>query len=423
MLWAQVASLPVLLLAGAAAISVATGGLVDGIAILAVIAINAAIGYVTESRVERILASLGQVGVSMAFVRRAGVELMLPRAELVPGDVMLLRPGHDVPADGRLIAAAGLQTDESALTGESVPVAKTVAPMAQLDASIGDRTNMVYTGTVVAEGTGEAIVTATGRRTELGLIRALVSETEAPRTPLERQLDETGRRLAVASLGLSGGLFLIGVLRGLPAFGTFRTAASLAVAAVPEGLPTVATTTLALGMRRMFERRMLVRRLNAVESLGSTTVICVDKTGTVTENQMTVGHWHVAGRDHHQNGAPGRPLDPALARALAVAVLCNEACLRVDEHGALRTTGSATAAAPPAPANDWGVDPTALHARHPRITLPPRAEGRNWMGSMHTGDGGRLVMVKGAPEEVLRGCARAIRTGGVAELDATTRRR
>ena len=153
---------------------------------------------------------------------------------------------------------------------------------------------------------GEAIVTATGRQTELGRIRTLVSQAQAPRTPLERQLDQTGRQLAFASLGLSGALFVAGVLRGLPALSTFRTAASLAVAAVPEGLPTVATTTLALGMRRMFARRMLVRRLNAVESLGSTTVICVDKTGTVTENRMTVGRWHVAGREHLQAAAaPG----------------------------------------------------------------------------------------------------------------------
>jgi Ca2+-transporting ATPase len=258
MVWEQVASLPVGLLVGAAAVSIATGGLVDGVAILAVIAINAAIGYTTESRVERILASLNEVGVPMAFVRRDGLELLVPRAELVPGDVMLLRPGHDVPADGRLIAVAGLQSNESALTGEAVPVGKSLAPVTRLDAPIGDRTDMVYAGTVVAEGTGEAIVTATGRRTELGRIRALVSEAQAPRTPLERQLDDAGRQLALVSVGLSGALFVAGVLRGLPALGTFRIAASLAVAAVPEGLPTVATTTLALGMRRMLQRRMLV---------------------------------------------------------------------------------------------------------------------------------------------------------------------
>jgi Ca2+-transporting ATPase len=419
----QVGTLPVLLLAGAAAASLATGGLVDGIAILVVIAINAAIGYVTETRVERILASLNEVSVPMAFVRRDGLELLLPRAELVPGDIMLLRPGHDVPADGRLIALAGLQANESALTGEAVPVTKSLAPVAQPDAPLADRTDMVYAGTVVAEGTGEAIVTATGRQTELGRIRALVAAAEAPRTPLERQLDETGRQLALASLGLSGALFVAGVLRGLPALGTFRTAASLAVAAVPEGLPTVATTTLALGMRRMLERRMLVRRLNAVESLGSTTVICVDKTGTVTENRMTVGRWYVAGREHLQtDAAPGR-LDPAMHRALAVAALCNEATVTEDGDGGLQTIGSATEAALLLAARAWGVDAAVLRERHPRLTMSARAEGRNWMGSVHAEDRRRLVAVKGAPEEVLRRCTRWARSSAEAELDGPARRR
>ncbi len=418
----QVASLPMLLLGGAAVASIASGGLVDGAAILAVIAINAAIGYTTESRVARILASLNEVGVPMAFVRRHGRELLLPRAELVPGDVMLLRPGHDVPADGRLIGVAGLQTNESALTGESAPVSKTLEPAVRLEAPIADRTNMVYAGTVVAEGVGEAIVTATGRRTELGRIRTLISEASAPRTPLERQLDQTGRQLALASLGLCGGLFVIGVLRGLPALGVFRTAASLAVAAVPEGLPTVATTTLALGMRRMLERRTLVRRLAAVESLGSTTVICVDKTGTVTENRMTVGRWHVAGRDHAQDELGCGTIDPALAQAMGIAVLCNEATLSVDTLGAIAVTGSATETALLIAARAGGVDTSALRARHPLMAMSPRGDGRNWMGSMHEGNPRRLVTVKGAPEEVLRGATRWRTTEGEAELDGVARR-
>jgi Ca2+-transporting ATPase len=418
----QVGSLPMLLLGGAAVASIATGGLVDGAAILAVIAINAAIGYTTESRVARILASLNEVGVPMAFVRRHGRELLLPRAELVPGDLMLLRPGHDVPADGRLISAAGLLTNESALTGESAPVSKTLAPVVRPEAPIADRTNMVYAGTVVAEGTGEAIVTATGRRTELGRIRTLISEARAPRTPLERQLDQTGQQLALASLGLCGGLFAIGVLRGLPALGVFRTAASLAVAAVPEGLPTVATTTLALGMRRMLERRTLVRRLAAVESLGSTTVICVDKTGTVTENRMTVGRWHVAGQDQVQDKLGPAPVVSPLGQALAIAVLCNEATLTVNGTGPVEVTGSATETALLIAARAGAVDTTALRAQHPLVTLSPRGDGRNWMGSMHEGTPRRLVTVKGAPEEVLRGSTRWRTPDGEAELDVATRR-
>src|SRR5215471_6832660 len=366
-IWEQIGSLPMLLLGGAAVTSVATGGIVDGIAILAVIAANAAIGYVTESRVERILASLSEVGIPMAFVRRDGQERLVPRATLVPGDIMLLRPGHDVPADGRLIAVRALHSDESALTGEAVPVAKSHQRVSSVEAPIADRTSMVYAGTVVAEGAGEAVVTATGRRTEVGRIRALVSEAQAPRTPLERQLDETGRQLAFASLGLCGALFGVGVLRGLPALGVFRTAASLAVAAVPEGLPTVATTTLALGMRKMLARRTLVRRLAAVESLGSTTVICVDKTGTVTENRMTVGRWHVAGRDHGQTDLEPGKVDGALAQALTIAALCNEATVSVDGDGAVHTTGSPTEAALLLAARAGGIDARELHERHPVI--------------------------------------------------------
>jgi P-type Ca2+ transporter type 2C len=197
----------------------------------------------------------------------------------------------------------------------------------------------------------------------------------------------------------------------------------LAVAAVPEGLPTVATTTLALGMRRMFDRRMLVRRLNAVESLGSTTVICVDKTGTVTENRMTVGRWHVGGRDHVQGDAAPGSLDPVLARALTIAVLCNEATLTVDAGGRVQTTGSATESALLVAAHAWGLDAAQVRTRHPLVTTSPRAEGRNWMGSIHAEELGRLLAVKGAPEEVLRGCARWVGPDGEAEVDGAARRR
>jgi Ca2+-transporting ATPase len=420
--WEQIGSLPVALLGGAALASLATGGLLDGAAILAVIAANAAIGYATESRVERILASLREVGVPMAFVRRDGREQVVPRVALVPGDVMLLRPGHDVAADGRVTVADNLMLDESALTGEAVPVGKSVKAVGSVEAPIGDRSSMVYAGTVVAEGTGEAIVVTTGRRTELGRIRTLVTETQAPRTPLERQLDETGRQLALASIGLCGGLFVVGVLRGLPAFGVFRTAASLAVAAVPEGLPTVATTTMALGMRRMLERRTLVRRLPAVESLGSTTVICVDKTGTVTENRMTVGRWHVAGRDYAQDTLGPGAVDTAFAQAVAVAALCNEATLSVDARGALAVGGSATEAALLIAARAAGVDVLALRAQHPMLAMSPRGDGRNWMGSMHAANRCRLIAVKGAPEEVLRASARWLTPQGEAPLDGAARR-
>src|SRR5262245_50510891 len=336
---------------------------------------------------------------------------------------MRLRAGHDVPADGRVIEVRALQTDESALTGESVPVAKRLDPIAMPDAPIADRTNMVYAGTVVAEGTGEAVVTATGRRTELGRIRALVGEASAPPTPLERQLDRTGGQLALVSLGICGGLFVLGVLRGVRVLDMFRTATSLAVAAVPEGLPTVATTTLALGMRRMLERRTLVRRLAAVESLGATTVICVDKTGTVTENRMTVARWHVGSHDRQQETVTRGDQDATLIRALEVAVLCNEAALKIDVRGETQIEGSATEAALLVAALAGGIDVDKVRARYPLGTILPRADGRNWMGSTHEEGRERLIAVKGAREEVLRDSARWVAEQGESELDGAARRR
>src|SRR5262249_43824635 len=208
-------------------------------------------------------------------------------------------------------------------TGESLPAHKTPAPVPRTT-SLPERSNMVYAGTRVAEGSGHAVVTATGSATEIGHVRALLAEPSTPRTPLERQLDHTGRLLAGVSLGLCGLTLGLGMLRGVPLLEMARSSISLAVAAVPEGLPAVATTTLALGMQRMMKRGMLVRRLSAVEGLGATTLICADKTGTLTENRMTVESWHVSGADHRHraiadNGGP----DPVLLRALVIGVLCN----------------------------------------------------------------------------------------------------
>jgi len=410
----QVATLPVALLGAAAVVSLASGGLLDAAVILGVVAINAAVGYFTESRVERILSALHDSTIPMAFVRRDGKDTIVPSASLVPGDLVVLKPGYDVPADGRVVAAKGLSVNEAALTGESVPVSKRADAVHGGDSLIADRTNMVYAGTVVSEGSALVIITETGRHTELGRLRALVAEVAAPRTPLERQLDTLGARLVTVSLALCGVAFGLGLLRGVPLLEMFRAAISLAVAAVPEGLPAVATTTLALGMRRMFERQMIVRRLAAVESLGAITVISVDKTGTITENRMTVGVWHVGGQDWLLPAAtpnagnagmisPGAGLDPALERALAVAILCNEAELEWHEDRVTGFTGSPTESALLVAALEAGLDYRVLRRQLPRIGLRPRDDADNWMATLHETPGGqRIVMVKGAPEEVLR---------------------
>jgi len=358
----HVSSLPVVLLGGAAALSLLSGAVLEAAAILAVIIANGAIGYLTERRVERILTSLQDGRELRALVRRDGAELALPAHAVVPGDVLLLRAGLDVPADARVIEADGLAVDESALTGESVPVVKRAAAVFPSNGALAERANMVYAGTVVTEGSALAVVTATGRATELGKIRALVAETDTAAAPLERQLDATGRRLVGLSLGACAAALGLGLLRGVPALEMLRSAVSLAVAAVPEGLPAVATTTLALGMDRMRRRGTLVRRLAAVESLGAITVMCVDKTGTLTENRMTVDSWWVGGREYGRDEAlAARATDPALARAMSIAVLCNEAELAAVGEG----QGSSTERALLEAAREAGLDYRDERDRYP----------------------------------------------------------
>ena len=417
----HLSSLPVLLLGGAAALSIASGAVIEAAVIAAVVAANATVGYITERRVERILTSLQSTTTPQALVRRDGRELSLPAGAVVPGDVLVLKAGHDVAADARVIAVNGLSVDESALTGESVPVAKVASVPAGMNGALADRINMVHAGTVVAEGGGLAVVTATGPRTEIGRIRALVAETSMPPTPLELQLDRTGRRLVGLSLGACAAALGLGLLRGVPLLEMARSAISLAVAAVPEGLPAVATTTLALGTQRMLQRGTLVRRLGAVESLGAVTVICADKTGTLTENRMTVDSWCIGRREYGQGDelAAEGAVDAALARALSIAVLCNEAELGLDGAD---TIGSSTETALLRAAGHAGLDYREERNRHRQIAIRRREDGDNWMATVHDGPTGRLVVVKGAPEQILARADRWIEDGVERPLDGDGRR-
>ena len=413
-------SLPVLLLGGAAALSVVGGAVLDAAVILAVVAANAAVGYVTESRVERILTALQNATIPQAVVRRDGVESILPAAALAPGDVIVLRAGYDVPADARLLASDGLSIDESALTGESLTVAKSAQMLCPAPAALGDRRNMVYAGTAVAEGSAIACVTGLGRDSELGRIRALVSETSTPPTPLERQLDHLGRGLVGISLGACAAALALGILRGFPALDMLRSAVSLAVAAVPEGLPAVATTTLALGMQRLMRRGVLVRRLAAVESLGATTVICADKTGTLTENRMVAEVWYVGNREYRRRDvADAVRSDDALRTALTIAALCNDA--ELVDGGNVR--GSATEGALLLAAQEAGLDYRALRAAHPVVASRPRRDGDTWMATVHARDDRWLTALKGAPEDVLARASRMVTRAGVVPLDAPERAR
>ncbi|PYO01190.1 MAG: ATPase [Candidatus Rokuibacteriota bacterium] len=412
----HVVSVPVLVLGVAAALSLVSGALIDAGVILAVVTVNAAIGYVTERRVERILMSLQSATVPHALVRREGADVRIAAATLVVGDVLILRAGHDITADARVIDAEGLATDESSLTGESLPAAKRPDLVCDHAAGLADRANMVFAGTVVAEGAALAVVTATGRDTEIGRVRALVGETATPTTPLERQLDRLGRRLVGVSLAFCGGALALGLLRGFPFTEMIRSVISLAVAAVPEGLPAVATTTLALGVRRMSAQRTLVRRLAAAESLGATTVICADKTGTVTENRMTVYGWHLSGSEYR---SPAAVYDARLARALAIGTLCNEAELA---NGGAEIRGSSTEGALLRAARDAGFDYEPLRRRFPLLGVRPRRDGENWMATLHHDGDRRLIAVKGAPEEVLARATRWVDTSGAQPLTADAQR-
>jgi Ca2+-transporting ATPase len=420
----QLRSPPVLLLAGSSVFSVLTGGVGDAVVILAVVALNAGIGTATERRAERTIGALTSAPVPPALVRRDGRAVSVPAAELVPGDVLLLVRGSYVAADARLVDAESLTVDESLLTGESRPVRKDPDAEARPDAPIGERRNMVFRGTLVTGGSGEAIVVATGLGTEVGQVQALILRESAPRTPLQRQLDTLGGQLVVTATALAGVAVVIGLLRRMPLLELARTAVALGVAAVPEGLPTVATTTLASGLRALRREGVLVRTLGAVEAIGAVHVVCLDKTGTVTVNRMRVVATVLAaatGADGAE--APGLPgagaaaraagrdigaVDPetaAVERALLEAVaLCSEAepPVRAGEP----PHGSPTECALLEHAIGRGVDVAALRAAHPLRRVDQRAETRMYMVTRHDApDGGHRVAVKGRPDAVLARCA------------------
>ncbi|MFZ5660918.1 MAG: cation-translocating P-type ATPase [Pseudomonadota bacterium] len=408
----QFKSLPVGLLAASALVSVFTGGLLDALVIMGVVLINGGIGYATESQAEKTIAALSGVTRPVARARRDGQARDIPVDELVPGDILVLAPGAYVGADARLIEARQLSVDESALTGESLPAAKRAGRLSRGDVPLADRANMVYMGTLVTGGQGLAVVVATGRHTEIGRIQALVGEARPPATPMEQQLDVMGNRMVLLGAGVCGLVFGLGLLRGYAFLPMLKTAISLAVAAVPEGLPTVATTTLVLGIRRMRAHQVLIRHLDAVEALGAMQVICLDKTGTITLNRMSVVDIHTGLRD--LDVAEGEllldrdPVDPILndelMRLMHVAVLCNESeVCRLDGGYALR--GSPTENALVQLALDAGVDVLRLRRDFPRLHVEYRAEHRNFMGTVHARqDGRRLVAVKGSPAEVLAMC-------------------
>jgi Ca2+-transporting ATPase len=416
----QFKSLPVALLGVAAAISAVTGGLADAAVIVGVVCINACIGYLSESGTEKTIHSLKSLVRPSALVYRETRIREINSGEVVPGDLLVLRPGTYVSADARLIEVVHLSIDESALTGESMPVTKTVAAIDKDDISLADRTNMVYMGTLVTGGQGVAVVVATGRFTEMGHIQTLLGQARPPETPMEKKLDEMSRKLVLISGAVCGVVFFIGLLRGYGLLEMIKSSISLAVAAVPEGLPTVATTTLALGIRNMRRHNVLIRRLEAVETLGSVQTICLDKTGTLTMNRMSVkelysGMKRMKVRDgkYLSDGISISPYScPELLMLINISVLCNESEI-IQRNGDFTVTGSPTENAFIHLAIETGLDVKQVRRGFPLLHVVHRSEKRNIMLTLHSqpDNNDRLAAVKGSPREILDLCSWHLRAG------------
>jgi Ca2+-transporting ATPase len=402
----------------AAVLAVALGHRGDAAVILAVVLVNALIGSFQEGRAERSMAALRRLAALHVRVLRAGEEQVVEARALVPGDVLLLAAGDAVAADARLIEEAQLQLAEAALTGESVPVSKSLGALPEAT-GLADRHNMVYSGTHATAGRARAVVVATGAHTEVGRIAGLTEGAEEPQTPLEQRLAQFGRALVGAALGLFVLVVLLGLWRALPLDQVLMVAISQMVSMVPEGLPVAMTIALAVGMQRMAERGAIIRRLSAVETLGSTDVICSDKTGTLTRNEMTaVALWLPGGRRIavegigyapagrlHEDGRDVDAREPAVDRLLHAAALCNDAGLAApdDERGGWSVLGDPTEGALLVLAAKAGLDLDALRAQAPREAELPFDSDTKLMATRHRyADAPRRVLIKGAPEAVLR---------------------
>ncbi|MGA7801418.1 MAG: cation-transporting P-type ATPase, partial [Gammaproteobacteria bacterium] len=407
------------LLLGAGMITVALGHWVDSAVIFGVVVINAFIGFVQEGKAERAMDAIRHMLSHRAAVLRAGHYRELPAEELVPGDIVLLQAGDRVPADLRLLRTRELRVEEAALTGESVPTEKNTGPVAER-AEIGDRTGMAFSGTMVSYGQGTGVVVATGGHTEIGRISALLSGVQTISTPLLRQMARFGRALTVAIIALATATFAVGVLlRGASMEEMFLAAVALAVAAVPEGLPAVITITLAIGMQRMAGRNVIIRRLPAVETLGSVTVICSDKTGTLTRNEMTVreiatgsGALEVGGAGYAPHGTftlHERVVEPSgipdLVELLRAAVLCNDAALEERDDGWI-AHGDPMEAALLAAGLKAGLQRDFECEARPRVDSIPFDSRHRFMATLHHDHAGHaFIYVKGAPERILAMCS------------------
>lgn len=430
----------ILLLLGAAVISLFLGETSDAIVIFLVVVLNTVLGVVQELKAEKALSALEELTAPLAKVHREGQTREVAAKELVPGDLILLEAGDFVPADARLVTADSLQVNESALTGESVPVAKEAEFTAAEDLPLGDQKNMVFKGTIVTFGRGRALVTGTGMDTELGRIAGLLQTGPEEKTPLQKRLDSFGKQIGLLAIGVCLFIFLVGILRGNRFYEMFLVAVSLAVAAIPEGLPAIITIVLALGVQRMAGQKAIIRRLPAVETLGSATVICSDKTGTLTQNAMTVRRIVTGTADYAVTGeglkAEGEfrrgeaPVtveeQPLLELILKIGALCNDAEFLPEEA---QIIGDPTEGALVVAAAKAGMTRKELQATYPRTQEYPFDSVRKRMSTVHQGtlvpklagekgEDRHWLLVKGAPDLVLENCQWWLGEDGPQELTA-----
>ncbi|MDZ7393606.1 MAG: HAD-IC family P-type ATPase, partial [candidate division KSB1 bacterium] len=438
-LLSQFKNVLVIILLVATAISAALGHQVEALAISAIVLFSVFMGYLQEYRAERALEALRRMAALRATVIRDGSEQEVPAREIVPGDVLLLSVGDKVPADGRLLEVVNLQVDEAALTGESTPVEKALPALQNGSVPLGERANMVYSGTVVTYGRGRAVVVETGTHTEFGRVAELLKTVESGKTPLQENLARVGSMLARAALVLVALIGLLGVARGKPPLEMFLFAIAMAVAVVPEALPAVVTIALALGVQRMAKRNALVRRLPAVETLGCASVICTDKTGTLTKDEMTVRRLYVGGELIEVTGVGyepvgefrrgGEPLtiegtDGPLLTLLRAAVLSSDAHLvRREEDGRWAIKGDPTEGALITVAAKAGLRKVELEEAWPRVHEIAFTSERKRMTTVHRGPSGLVAYAKGAPEVILASCAFAATNEGTVPLTEAARRR
>ncbi len=428
----------IIILLIATALSAGLGHGTEAIAIFLIVLFSALTGYIQEHRAERALEALRRMAALHATVIRDGSEQEIPSREVVPGDVVLLAAGDKVPADGRLLEAVNLQVDEAALTGESHPVEKSTAALSNGTLAVGDRVNMVYSGTVVTYGRGRAVVVGTGADTEFGRVAELLKTVESAKTPLQEKLNRVGSILAQAALVLVALLALLGMLRGKPPLEMFLFAVAMAVAVVPEALPAVVTIALAMGVQRMAKRNALIRRLPAVETLGSASVICTDKTGTLTKDEMTARSLYVDDRLIEVSGVgyepvgnflyEGKTIDPAadevLLRLLRAAVLSSNAHLvHHEDDGRWSVKGDPTEGALVTMAAKAGLHKAELEEQYPRVHEVPFTSERKRMTTLHRGPAGMVACAKGAPEVILSSCSFVATRKGAARLDRARRER